>query len=163
MSRWGRLSCARRAGNVQNACTVRIVALSAIQSRKIRRRQHQLEVPTEELGYWSQRWSESPLVGIVLLLALAPDEHLAAKCAAACLMADGGRDNLQRSTPWRDIKREAALGDLHKGCVQSALGLSHRRAPVMVRDALCPWRSNGLLRSSAEGNRHCGFRFRPVF
>lgn len=137
-ARWKDLSSARRAGNIENARTVRILALSAMRSKALRRRQHRLEIVTQELGNWSQAWNDSPLIGIALLLALAPDEYLAAKCAAACLMAEGGRDNLHRSTQWRDIKRQAALGDLHKGCIQSSLEGSHRRAPVVVRDALCP-------------------------
>eukprot|EP00903_Cladosiphon_okamuranus_P016193 g14943.t2 len=132
MSRWDDLSNARRAGQFQNTPAARIVAFSTMRSVKTRRRQHQLEVRTEELGCWSQRWNESPLIGIVLLLALAPDEHLAAKSAAACLMAEGGRDNLDGSIPWREVRREAVLGDLHKGCLESALEVSHRRAPVVV-------------------------------
>lgn len=113
-----------------------MVALTAMRRVKTQRRQFQLEVPIQELGTWPHRWNESPLIGILLLLALAPDGHLATKCAAACLMADEGRDSLHRSIPWRDIKNEVAVGDLHKGCIQSALETSHRRAPVVVRDIL---------------------------
>lgn len=115
-----------------------MVAFSAMRSKAVRRRQQQLEVQTQELGSWPQRWNESPLIGIPLLLALAPDGHLAAKCAAACLMAEGGRDNLHRSLPWKEIKDEAALDDLHNGYFQSAVETCHRRAPIVVRDTLYP-------------------------
>lgn len=132
MSRWNDPGSLRRAGKLQSTRSVRVLAFSAMRSLGKRGPQLQLNVRTQELGSWPYGWNESPLIGLLLLLALAPDEHLAAKCAAACLMAEGGRDNLQRSIPWRDLKNEAALGELHKGCIQSALKTSHRRVPVVV-------------------------------
>lgn len=75
-------------------------------------------------------------------------------------MAEGGRDNLHRSIPWRDIRNEAALGDLHKGRIQSALELSHRRAPVVVRNTYtCRVRwllYEALLQDVAVGVYSCG-------
>lgn len=156
-------SGSRRAGNFHNAGGARVFAFSAMCALKKARRRHiQLDVPTEELGSWPYRWNESPLIGIVLLLALAPDGQLAAKCAAACLMAEGGRDNLHRSISWRDIKTEAALGDLHKGCVQSAIEMSHRRAPVVVRDTRMPAASGGGVLSALAGHCLCGFRLASI-
>lgn len=121
----------RREANITISPSLRIAAFSA--TRAVKKKRHQLEVPVEELGLWPQRWNESPLIGIILLLALAPDGDLAAKCASVCLMADGGRDNLHRSIVWRELKNEAALGDAFMGRVQYALEASRRWTPVVVR------------------------------
>lgn len=110
---------------------MRITALSALRSQR-RGRRHLLEVSRQELGSWPQRWNESPLIGIVLLLALAPHGDLATECATACLMAEGGRDNLYRSSVWQEFKNESSLGDAQKGQIQSALELSRRWTPVVV-------------------------------
>lgn len=97
-----------------------------------RKRRHLLEVSKQELGSWPQRWNESPLIGIILLLALAPCGDLATKCAAACLMAEGGRDNLNHSNVWQQLTSESSLGDAQKGQIQSALDLSRRWTPLVV-------------------------------
>jgi len=120
----------RREANISMSPSLRIAAFSATRTR---RKRHQLEVPVEELGLWPQRWNESPLIGIILLLALAPDGALAARCASACLMAEGGRDNLHRSIVWRELKNEVALGDAFIGRIQCALQASRRWTPVVVR------------------------------
>lgn len=132
MERWENLNASRRKGNIHSSPGVRVVAFSAMLPGKKKRRQV-LEVLPEELGLWPQRWNESPLIGIVLLLALAPDGQLAAQCAAACLMAEGGRDNLQRSSLWRELKRECALGISQRGRIQPTLANSRPWAPVVVR------------------------------
>ncbi|CAM9120215.1 unnamed protein product, partial [Ectocarpus sp. 13 AM-2016] len=129
--RWENLNASRRKGNIHSSPAVRVVAFSAMLPGKKKRRQV-LEVPPEELGLWPQRWNESPLIGIVLLLALAPDGQLAAQCAAACLMAEGGRDNLQRSSLWRELKRECAIGISQRGRIQPTLANSRPWAPVVV-------------------------------
>ncbi len=110
--------------------SLRIAAFSV--ARAVKKRRHQLEVSIEELGSWPQRWNESTLIGIILLLALAPDGDLAEKCASVCLMAEGGRDNLHRSIVWRELKKEAAVGDAFMGRVQYALEASRRWTPVVV-------------------------------
>ncbi|CAM9205036.1 unnamed protein product, partial [Ectocarpus sp. 12 AP-2014] len=70
--RWENVNASRRKGNIHSSTAVRVVAFSAMLPGKKKRRQV-LEVLPEELGLWPQRWNESPLIGIVLLLALAPD------------------------------------------------------------------------------------------
>lgn len=109
-----------------------MVALSAMRLVRTKRRQL-LQVPVGELGLWPQTWNESPLIGIVLLLALAPDGDLASRCASACLMFDGGRDNLQRSSAWREVMKEAVLGDAQKGRIAPVLERSRRGTPIVVR------------------------------
>lgn len=104
-------------------------------SHQRKKRRHLLHVSIRELGSWSQRWNESPLIGIILLLALAPYGDLATKCAAACLMAEGGRDNLSRSSLWQEFKNESYVGDAQKGQIQLALELSRRWTPIVVRTA----------------------------
>ncbi|CAM9710801.1 unnamed protein product, partial [Scytosiphon promiscuus] len=130
LGRWDQIKTGRRLGNVGSA-SVGMAALSAMRLVRTKRRQL-LQVPVEELGLWPQPWNDSPLIGIVLLLALAPDGQLAAKCASACLMFDGVRDNLQRSSAWREVMKEAALGDAQKGRMTSALETSRRWIPIVV-------------------------------
>lgn len=122
----------RRIGKIQTIGRAGITALSIMRYQKKKRRQ-QLDVSRQELGSWTQRWNESPLIGIILLLALAPHEDLATKCAAACLMAEGGRGNLYRSSLWEELKKEYSLGVRRKGQIQLTLENSRRWTPIVVR------------------------------
>lgn len=72
-------------------------------------------------------------MGIILLLALAPDGELASQCAAACLMSEGKGDILNRSSLWRDLRAACLNGDVSNAEVQSALEGSRRGSPIMVR------------------------------
>lgn len=100
------------------------ITLSAISLKHVLKQQRctasAIEIKEGELGSWSQRWNDSQLIGLVLLLALAPDGHLANKCAATCLVS-GSKDDLDRSSLWRDMNEGCAMADLRRGGLHSAL------------------------------------------
>lgn len=90
-----------------------------------------LEIKEDELGSWSQRCNDSQLIGLVLLLALAPDGHLASKCAAACLVS-GSKDDLDRSSLWQEMNEGCALANSRRGGLHSALTNFRRGIPTVV-------------------------------
>lgn len=109
------------------------------------RRAHGLQVTDDELGSWSQACNKSPLIGIVLLLALAPDGHLASQIAAACLMQEGS-ETLSRSSIWQGLPKLCALGHARNGHIETSLKNSRRGIPTVVRTS----RWNGNCAASDE-------------
>ena len=124
----------RRFGTVDRQLKVTSAIIPAITKMHIfkqRRAANVLSVNKDELGSWSKTWNSSQLIGVVLLLALAPDGQLASQCAAACLLS-GSKDDLNQSSLWRKLKVDCARADACGGGLQTALANSCRWTPTVV-------------------------------
>lgn len=134
------LAVARRPGNAGHLVQHRaqLATLSMMRQSKVRKRRENLQVERSDLGAWTQRWSASPLMGIMLLLALAPEGDLACRCAAACLMKEGQKVfDGPGSTLWKEMRTACNQAIARGARIRSVLQASQGGSPILVNISGC--------------------------